>query len=167
MLVELGLVEQRYQAVREVLDHGATVIDVARRNGVARQTVHEWLRRYAARGLPGLVDGSSKPLSCPHQMGREVEARVVELHRAHPGWRTIAHRLAREGVDPVPGLTPLRWTTPPPPGPVLARQARADLKERLPVPVGQLVEDLAARRIGQGLEDVAHMLNVMQADTCL
>src|SRR5215470_14306665 len=40
--------------------------------------------------------------------------------------------------------------------PVLDRQARADLKQRLPVPVGQLVEDRAARRIGQGLEDVTH-----------
>ena len=36
MLVELGLVEQRYKAVLEVFD-GASVIDVARRNGVARQ----------------------------------------------------------------------------------------------------------------------------------
>ncbi len=39
MLVELGLVEQRYRAVCEVLE-GATVTDVARRNGVVRQTVH-------------------------------------------------------------------------------------------------------------------------------
>ena len=46
MLVELGVVEQRLQAVKEVLD-GASVTDVARRNKVARQTVHEWLRRYA------------------------------------------------------------------------------------------------------------------------
>jgi hypothetical protein len=36
MLVELGLVEQRYKAVCEVLD-GATVTDVAQRNGVSRQ----------------------------------------------------------------------------------------------------------------------------------
>ncbi len=34
----VGLVEQRYQAVLEVLNDGATVIDVARRQGVARQT---------------------------------------------------------------------------------------------------------------------------------
>src|SRR5262249_19670568 len=40
--------------------------------------------------------------------------------------------------------------------PVLRRQARADLKERLPVPVGQLVEDRAAGGIGQGLENVTH-----------
>lgn len=104
MLVELGLVEQRYKAVLEVLE-GADVVDVAVRYGVARQTVHTWLRRYASKGLAGLVDGSSRPLSCPHQMGPEVEARIVELRREHPGWgpRTIGHRLAREGIDPCPG----------------------------------------------------------------
>lgn len=68
MLVELGLVEQRYQAVLEVLNDGATVTDVARRYGVTRQTVHGWLRRYASSGLAGLVDRSSKPVSCPHQI---------------------------------------------------------------------------------------------------
>jgi transposase len=100
----LGLVEQRYKAVCEVLE-GATVVDVARRNGVVRQTVHDWLRRYAKEGLAGLVDGSSKPQSCPHQMAPEVEARILELRRAHPGWgpRTIGHRLEREGLEPVPG----------------------------------------------------------------
>jgi transposase-like protein len=36
MLVELGLVEQRYQAVLEIINDGATVTDVARRYGVAR-----------------------------------------------------------------------------------------------------------------------------------
>ena len=65
MLVELGLVEQRYRAVLEVLDEGASVTDVARRYGVARQTVHGWLRRYARDGgLAGLVDRSSRPESC-------------------------------------------------------------------------------------------------------
>ena len=73
VLVELSVVEQRYQAVLEVLNDGATVTDVARRNGVTRQTVHAWLRRYASRGLAGLADGSARPLSCPHQMPPEVE----------------------------------------------------------------------------------------------
>ncbi len=44
MLVELGVVEQRYRAV---LEEGLLVTEVARRHGVARQTVHEWLARYA------------------------------------------------------------------------------------------------------------------------
>ncbi len=83
MLVELGLVEQRYQAVLEVLNDGATVTDVARRYGVARQTVHGWLRAYAADGLRGLAD--RRPLSCPHQMAADVEARVVGMRREHPG----------------------------------------------------------------------------------
>ena len=106
MLVELGLVEQRYRAVMEVLD-GATVVDVARRNGVVRQTVHDWLRRYAAGGLAGLADGSSKPQSCPHQMAPAVEARIVGLRRQHPGWgpRTILFWLAKEDVEPLPGRT--------------------------------------------------------------
>jgi transposase-like protein len=86
VLVELGLVEQRYQAVREVLNDGALVTDVARRRGVSRQTVHEWLVKYANHGLVGLMDRSSKPQSCPHQMSPEVEARIVELRTEHPGW---------------------------------------------------------------------------------
>ena len=103
MLVELRLVEQRDQAVLEVLA-GAAVTDVARRYGVARQTVHGWLRRYGSDGLAGLADRSSKPGSCPHQTPADVEARIVELRRAHPGWgpRTIGYHLEREGVDPVP-----------------------------------------------------------------
>ena len=104
MLVELNVVEQRLKAVLEVLD-GATVVDVARRYMVGRQTVHEWLRRYAADGLKGLVDHSSKPGSCPHQIAPEVEGRRVELRRAEPliGPDTILNRLRREGVEPLPG----------------------------------------------------------------
>ena len=68
MLVELGLVEQRYQAVLEVLNNASTVSDVAISFGVTRQTVHRWLRRYAADGISGLADGPARPLSCPHQM---------------------------------------------------------------------------------------------------
>jgi transposase-like protein len=76
MLVELGLVEERHKAVLEVLD-GATVVDVARRFGVSRQSVHGWLRRYASQGLAGLADRSSKPDVCLHQMPPELEAKVV------------------------------------------------------------------------------------------
>ena len=77
------------------------------RYGVARQTVHDWLRRYAAEGLGGLADRSSRPLSCPHQMDPVVEARVVEMRRAHPGWgpRTILYWLEQERVAPLPGRT--------------------------------------------------------------
>ena len=105
MLVELGVVEQRYAAVLEVVRDGVSVTEVAFRYGVARQTVHRWLRRYAASGLAGLVDRSPTPDSCPHQMPAVVEARIVELRRANPGWgpRTLLFRLEAEGVEPLPG----------------------------------------------------------------
>jgi transposase-like protein len=45
MLVELGLVKQRHKGVLEVFD-GSSVVDVARRYGVSRQSFHAWLRRY-------------------------------------------------------------------------------------------------------------------------
>ena len=93
-----------FEAVLEVLK-GATVVDVSRRYLVGRQTVHEWLRRYATDGLKGLVDHSSKPLSCPHQIAPEVEARIVGLRRSEPliGPDTIINRLRRGGVEPLPG----------------------------------------------------------------
>jgi hypothetical protein len=105
MLLEMAVVEQRFQAVREVLD-GAPVTVVARRFGVARQTVHEWLRRYAADGgLANLADRSSRPGSCPHQMPAPVEARVVAVRLAHPGWgpARILWQLEREQITPLPG----------------------------------------------------------------
>ena len=106
MLVELGVVEQRYRAVLEVLEEGVPVIEVARRYGVARQTVHEWLARYANDGgLGGLADRSSRPQTCPHQMPAGVEARIVGIRRDHPGWgpSRIRWELERAGVAPLPG----------------------------------------------------------------
>lgn len=93
MLVEMRLVEQRYQTVLEVLNDGASVVDVARRYSVARQTVHDWLRKYAAKGLAGLVDQSSKPLSC-----RRPSARFHTVLRLALGqvvrWRWLAENPA-------------------------------------------------------------------------
>ncbi|MDQ3659610.1 MAG: IS481 family transposase [Actinomycetota bacterium] len=101
MLVELSMVEQRYDAVREVLD-GATVTDTATRYGVDRRTPHRWLLRYANEGLAALAEKSSRPDRCPHQMAPQIEARIVELRRSHPGWgpRTILNKLRRELETP-------------------------------------------------------------------
>jgi transposase InsO family protein len=106
VLAELGVVEQRYRAVLEVLEDGTPVTEVARRYGVARQTVHEWLARYANDGgLAGLADRSPRPESCPHQMSAVIEAQVVRLRRDHPGWgpSRIVWQLERAGIEPLPG----------------------------------------------------------------
>jgi transposase InsO family protein len=104
MLVELRVAEQRLRAVWEVLD-GASVTEVARRFQVSRQSLHVWLRRYAAD--QGLGDRSSRPHGCPHQMSPVVEAKIVEVRRAHPAWGAdrIGYQLERDGIGPVPGRT--------------------------------------------------------------
>jgi len=103
VLIELGVVEQRHEAVLEVMG-GLAVTEVARRYGVSRQTVHRWLRLYASLGLAGLADRSCRPASCPHQMAPAVEARIVQMRSEHPAWgpRTIGHYLRREGAQPPP-----------------------------------------------------------------
>ena len=68
MLVELGVVEQRHAAVLEVLRDGSAVSEVALRFGVTRQTVHRWLRTYAAGGLSGLADRSAQHLRVAVQL---------------------------------------------------------------------------------------------------
>jgi transposase-like protein len=76
----LGVVEQRYRAVLEVLEDGAPVTEVARRYGVARQTVHEWLARYARGGLGGLADRSSqRRLRLPDQRPLHLEPGAGQL----------------------------------------------------------------------------------------
>src|SRR3712207_369913 len=102
---ELSVAEQRYQAVLAVISDGDTVTEVAARLGVARKTVHDWLRKYEAGGLEGLGDGSHRPRGCPHQMPSRVEVAVIELRRAHPSWgpRRLGYELGkRELVEEVP-----------------------------------------------------------------
>jgi len=90
VLVELNVVEQRYQAVLEVLNDGASVTDVARRYGVARQTVHEWLG--ASRPIVVLVHHVLEP-QCPvNQCHRDHanSARGDAKHRADAELRWVA-----------------------------------------------------------------------------
>jgi transposase InsO family protein len=100
----MSVAEQRYQAVLAVIKDGRTVKDVAAGWSVSRQTLHAWLGKYEADGLEGLGDRSRRPRSCPHQMPAELEARVLEMRRAHPYWgaRRIAVELARRKAVPLP-----------------------------------------------------------------
>jgi transposase InsO family protein len=106
-LVELSVMEQRYQAVMAVVQDGWKVTEVADRLGVSRQAVHKWIARYQAGGLAALADRSHRPSSCAHQISPELEAMICEIRRQHPGWgpRRILHELGRKGIYPLPGLS--------------------------------------------------------------
>ena len=100
-LVALSVVEQRLDAVRAVLS-GAKVTEMAAALGVSRQSVHSWITRYLAEGLPGLADKSHRPSSCPHQVRGEVEVVVAEMRREHPRWG--AKRIRLELLRRPPGV---------------------------------------------------------------
>ena len=104
MLVELSVVEQRYQAVLAVIRDGVPIVQVAHRFDVSRQAVHRWLRWYEAQGLAGLADRSHRPPRCSHQMDPAVEVWVLESRRRNPDWgpRRLVHEASRAGVEPVP-----------------------------------------------------------------
>jgi transposase len=103
VLWERSVVEQRYDAVREVLD-GRGVTEVATRYGVSRQSIYTWMGRYRAGGLAGLQDRSHRPTSSPDKTSAQVEAAVCQLRRTHPGWgpQRLGYELERAGVLPVP-----------------------------------------------------------------
>ena len=86
------MAEQRYQAVMAVIADGLSVLQVAEKFGVSRQTLHTWLARYEAGGLEGLRDRSHRPVSCPHQMPAAVEAALLELRRSRPQYDFLALR---------------------------------------------------------------------------
>jgi transposase InsO family protein len=104
VLLELNVVEQRYDAVMEVVRDGLTVTEVADRYGVSRQSVHTWIGRYERGGMAALADQSHKPHTSPHQISPEVEAKMCELRRLHPEWgpRRLVHELASHGIEPAP-----------------------------------------------------------------
>ncbi|GAA1602204.1 hypothetical protein GCM10009679_02360 [Saccharothrix algeriensis] len=99
------MLEQRFHAVMECLG-GTPKTEVAARYAVSRQTIHNWLTRYAAEGVEGLEDRSHRPRLCPHRVDAETEALVCELRRDHPRWgpRRLRFEAGRRGVTPPPSI---------------------------------------------------------------
>lgn len=92
MLVELGVVEQRYDAVKEVLERRGTITEVAERHRVTRQSLHNWLRRYRERGMgrPGGPLKAAEELSPP-----DARPSRTQGDRAPPGPSPLGTQTAR------------------------------------------------------------------------
>ena len=80
MLVELQLVEQRDQAVLEVINDGVSVSAVAIHFGVTRSDGAPLAA--PPNGCPGLPPHRA---SCPHQMSPTAEAHILALQRRPSG----------------------------------------------------------------------------------
>ena len=82
---------------------GVPVTEVARRYGVARPTVHKWLRRYAARRCPGRPVVSARIVSASTARGGGGAGERAAVGALRLGPDRILHQLAREQVVPLPG----------------------------------------------------------------
>lgn len=93
---------------------------IAKAMGVSRKCVKTWIDRYAAEGVDGLRDRSSRPRTMPTRTSARLEQRVVDLRvkeRRGQDWigvalglpaRTVSRILRRRAV---PYLRP--WTRSP------------------------------------------------------
>lgn len=94
---------------------GHPAASIAALMGIARATVYKWLRRYAAEGLAGLRDRTSRPHRLPHALDAERVAAICRLRRERAwGPHRIAYALgmARSTVYAVLrrlGLHRLAW----------------------------------------------------------
>ena len=106
------LIVQRHQ-------QGWAQAHIAAAMGISRKCVKTWIERYAAEGLEGLSDRSSRPHHSPTKTPAAVEARILELRtrqRRGPDElgaelgvpaRTVSRVLARHGVPPLSALDPM------------------------------------------------------------
>ena len=125
------------------IESGRPVAHVAAEMGISRPTAYKWWRRWQADGEAGLVDRSSRPLSCPHRSPVELESAIEGLRRTLKlGPARIAARLGvpASTVHRVLcrlGLNRLAWMDRPT-GQVIRRYERATPGELVHVDIKKL-----------------------------
>jgi putative transposase len=90
--METCAVDERMRFVMEAGKAEEAFAAVCRRFGVSRKTGYEWLGRYEAEGVAGLVDRSRAPLSHPQAIAQEVAEHCLAVRRAHPSWGPVKVR---------------------------------------------------------------------------
>jgi len=100
----------RYLVEAHLLE-GRSVSELAATHGVHRSWIYKLLARYREGGYEALERGSRAPRSNPNRTPEEVVRAIVSLReqllsQGHDcGAETIAHHLARQGVDRVPSVS--------------------------------------------------------------
>lgn len=108
----------RLKMARLVVDEGWTLARAAERFSVSITTARRWADRYREHGAAAMVDRSSRPHRCPHQLSRHTERRILGLRITRRwGPARIAYHL---GLNPSTvhkvlqrfGCPRLKWTDP-------------------------------------------------------
>ena len=72
---------------------GLRAEDAAQAAGVSVRTAYKWLRRFREEGESGLMDRSSRPHSCPHEIPDDRVAQLIQLRRSRHTYQQIAQLL--------------------------------------------------------------------------
>lgn len=93
---------RRLQIIQTPALKGWTVEQTCAFYAVSPARFYVWRARYAAGGLAALGDHSRRPQRSPHQVGGELEQRIVGLRHGHPRWgaQRIHDELVRAGFVP-------------------------------------------------------------------
>jgi transposase InsO family protein len=105
MVWQAHSVEQRRQEfVRIARQHTLPFRQLCARFEISPPTGYKWLERAATEAADWAQDRSRRPGQFPTQTDPTIEAKVVELRRAHPAWggRKLQACLKADGVTPLP-----------------------------------------------------------------
>ena len=80
-----GPVEERKKMIA-AWELGEAKAELARRFGVSRQTVYDYIQRWEEHGAAGLEAGSRAPHSNPRQTSAAVANALLDLKQQHPNW---------------------------------------------------------------------------------
>jgi putative transposase len=90
--------KERLKMMGEYLSGGHGPAELARRYGVSRKTIYEWIARYEQQGVEGLKERSSAPHHHPNATHKEVIDEILRLKAQWPHWGApkLLARLQRE-----------------------------------------------------------------------
>jgi transposase len=98
--------EQRIRFAVSASRHEKTMQQLCKEFDISRPTGYEWLRRYQAGGVAGVVEKSRRPHHSPQKTPAEIEEEIVELRQQRPDWgaRKLQVLLAEKNIR-VPVIT--------------------------------------------------------------
>src|SRR5574342_103056 len=104
---ETSAMDERLRFVQDVHRPGWSIAELCRRYEVSRKTGYKWLRAYERAGPAGLVDGTHRPLACPHATAPVVVDLILQLQRRYTWGARKVRRLLEDRVpaDQVPTKT--------------------------------------------------------------
>jgi transposase InsO family protein len=90
----------RYRWIKPILEKRITIKDLSEICPFSQRAIKYWLARYRQKGLEGLIDRSTRPLTSPNRTPDWLRNRILELkEQKQVGGKKIYWLLKREGMS--------------------------------------------------------------------